>query len=279
MDTMSTGSNLAFAMECYEHGFMSDAQLGESSLEWGDHAAMVRVVERIACGDGAVADILGDGTAKAVERLGPETAQFAMACGGEELGMHDPRCFPGIATSYIADATPGRHTQAGAWFVESLFCPPDYQPPGGQLDRDDYAARGEAHKWISDFHHALSQAGLCQFSLALVPSSVLPTYLTLATGRDFTMDTVLEAGERVANLRIAFNLREGLRNKETYHLPPRVLGEPPLAGGGTKGVTILDNEQQLGGYYSAMGWNPETGVPMRQTLERLGLGFASDVAE
>ena len=193
--------------------------------------------------------------------------------------MHDPRCFPGIASSYIADATPGRHTQAGAWFVESFFCPPDYSPSGGHLDRNDPAARGEAHRWMSDYHHALSQAGLCQVSLGLIPCSLLPVYLSLATGREFTMDEVLEAGERAANLRIAFNLREGIRNKETYCLPSRVLGEPPLAGGATKGVTVVDNEEQLRGYYSAMGWNPETGVPTRETLERLGLGFASEVAE
>ena len=264
-------------MECFENGILGRGQLGGIGLEWGDHAAMVQITESIARGEGPAAELLGDGTAAAVQRLGLKAADYAMTCGGEELGMHDPRCWPGIATSYVADATPGRHTQAGAWFIESGFLPPDGSYPD-MPDRYTYAGKGEHHKNISNLHHALSQAGLCQFSLPLLPASVIPRYLSLASGHEFSMDEVLEIGERAANLRIAFNLREGIHNKETYCMPSRTLGRPPLAGGATKGITV-DDETERADYYGAMGWDVETGVPKREVLQRLGLEFAIGACE
>jgi aldehyde:ferredoxin oxidoreductase len=116
------------------------------------------------------------------------------------------------------------------------------------------------------------------FASIITPASVVPEFLTLAMGKTYTMADILEIGERIANLRIAFNLREGIRNKERFRLPPRVLGKPPLDGGPTKGITV-DNFIQLHDYFAAMGWNPETGVPKRYVFERLGLEFAKEVAE
>ena len=92
------------------------------------------------------------------------------------------------------------------------------------------------------------------------------------------MKDMLEIGDRIANLRIAFNLREGIRNKEAYKLPSRVVGRPSLTGGPTKGISV-DLETQIKDYYVAMGWNPETGVPKRSVFKRLGLDFAMELAE
>jgi len=92
------------------------------------------------------------------------------------------------------------------------------------------------------------------------------------------MADILEIGERLANLRIAFNLREGIRNNRDHNLPDRALGRPPVQNGPVKGITI-DNDTQIRDYFVAMGWNPETGVPKRAVFERLGLDFAAEVTE
>jgi aldehyde:ferredoxin oxidoreductase len=131
---------------------------------------------------------------------------------------------------------------------------------------------------MSSFGHIVNSAGLCMFGSSIIPATVIAEYLCLATGRKFTMDELLQTGERIANLRIAFNLREGVRNKEVYKLPQRVFGNPPLSHGPTKGVTV-DVETQLRDYYLAMGWDPDTGVPRRAVFERLGLDFALEVTE
>jgi aldehyde:ferredoxin oxidoreductase len=277
MDTISTGSTVAFAIECYENGLITKEDTGGVELSWGNHKAIVKVTEQMARGEGFGGEVLGDGIKGAVQRLGEKTRPFAMECGGEELPMHDPRYNPGIGTSFVADATPGRHTQYGSWFVEGNFVPPELGHPEIK-DKYEYSGKGECHKYLSLFGHVINAAGLCMFASTVTPATAVPEFLTLATGKVFTMADILKIGERIANLRIAFNLREGIRNKDHYILPQRVLGEPPLEGGPTKGITV-DNDTQLRDYYEAMGWNPDTGVPRRAVFKRLKLDFASEVTE
>lgn len=277
MDTISVGCTVAFAIECYENRIITKHDTGGIELNWGNHEAIVKVTEQIARGEGFGGEVLGDGIKKAIERLGEGTRTFAMECGGEELPMHDPRCYPGIAASYVVDATPGRHTQYGSWFVEGNFIPPELDYPKIS-DKYSYSGKGESHKYVSSFGHVINSAGLCMFGSAITPAPAVPEYLTLAMGKTFAMEDIFKIGERIANLRIAFNLREGIRNKEMYPLPKRVVGQPPLPGGPTKGITV-DNKTQIRDYYLAMGWNPETGVPKQAVFQRLGLSFAVDVAE
>jgi aldehyde:ferredoxin oxidoreductase len=277
MDTISTGATVAFAMECYENGIITKADTEGIDLTWGNVEAIVKVTEQMARGEGFGGKILGDGVKRAAERIGKGAEAFAMECGGEELPMHDSRCYPGIAATFVADATPGRHTQQGSWQIESQFVPPDLGHPE-IADKYDFSGKGQAHRHVSAFGHTISAAGLCMFASGITPAPAVPEYLTFAMGKTFTLEEVLEIGDRIANLRIAFNLREGIRNKEMYRVPPRALGQPPLEGGPTRGVTV-DNDVQLGDYYEAMGWNPETGVPKRSVFEQLGLDFAVEVAE
>lgn len=277
MDTISTGATVAFAIECYERGIITKEDTEGIELTWGNHEAIVKVTEQMATGEGFGGKVLGDGIRKAAERIGKNAGAFAMECGGEELPMHDPRCFPGLGVSYIVDATPGRHTQRGSWSIEADYVPSDLGNPEIK-DKYTYSGKGEAHKYVSSFGHVINAAGLCIFASSITPATAIPEYLTLAMGKKFTMEDILEIGERIANLRIAFNLREGIRNKELFKLPGRVLGQPPLSAGPTKEVSV-DNKTQLRDYYMAMGWNPETGVPKRAVFERLGLDFAIDVAE
>ena len=191
--------------------------------------------------------------------------------------MHDPRFQPGMAASFVVDATPGRHTQYGSANAETYFIPDGFSFPLIK-DKYTYPGKGETHKILSAFGHVVNAAGLCIFASTITPATVLPEYLTLAMGRKFTLEDLFEIGERIANLRIAFNLREGIRNREKFKLPGRVIGKPPLADGPTKGTTV-DNETQIKEYYQAMGWNPVTGIPKKALFERLGLGFALEVTE
>ena len=277
LDTISAGCTIAFAMECYEKGVISSFDTGGIELKWGNHEAIVKIAEQMSSGEGFGGKILGDGIKKAVERLGDEAKAYAMDCGGEEVPMHDPRCFPGLAISYVADATPGRHTQYGSWFIEGDSVPPGLGNPPIK-DKYNYSGKGEAHKYASAFGHAFNAAGLCMFASMVTPASAVPEFLTHATGRPFSFEEILEIGDRIANLRIAFNLREGIRNKEVFKLPGRIVGNPPIGGGMTKGVTV-DTETQFKDYFEAMGWNPDTGVPKRDVFERLGLDFAAEVTE
>lgn len=277
IDTISTGSTVAFAIECFQNGIITNSDTGGLELDWGKHEAIVELVGQMASGDGFGGELFGNGVKAAVDQLGDQAIPFAMHAGGEELPYHDPRAFPGLGMSYVADATPSRHTQFGAFYTELEFVPPELGHPTIE-DKYTYTGKGDSHRYVANFGHVINMAGLCQFVSCITPAPVVPQYLSLAMGMDFTLDDLQEIGERTASLRIAFNLREGVNNVRDFRMPGRVGGDPPLSDGPTAGVTI-DNETQLKDYYEVMGWDPQTGVPRKDAFERLGLEFALDVCQ
>ncbi len=268
LDTIGAGATVAFAIDCFENGLITPDDTGGIELRWGDAEAIVRMTRAIArrTGFGAV---LADGAKRAAERIGSPAERFAMHVGGEELPMHDPRRVPSAATSYKMDATPGRHTQMSAWILELGTGPPDLVEQPQPLDH--YPGKGKVHMTIHNYFHVAQTAGMCMFAALTLPPAALTDSLTCVTGHRFTLDGVLTRGARIAALRTAFNLREGVRNIE-LELPDRAIGRPPLESGPTAGRTV-DVDAQVRDYLEAMGWDPVTGVPTEQTLRKLGLDF------
>lgn len=274
VDTIATGTTVAYIMELYDRGIVSAEDLGGVDAEWGDAEAVAELCRQLGSGKGKAFELFGDGMKKAAERIGGQAGEYVMAAGGEELPMHDPRCKPGLGASYVIDATPGRHTQMSSWSVEDGFIPPGLNP-GKIEDKYNPVGKGKVHFKASNFGHCYNSAGLCMFATQMSPADNVPKFLSLATGLDYDMDDVQEIGARAAALRMAFNAREGFRNLTDAKLPDRVLGKPPLESGVTAGKTI-DNETEIMEYLEAAGWSKETGYPTRSTLEKLGLGWVAD---
>lgn len=273
LDTISTGATVAFAMECFEEGVLTRKDTGGIELTWGNHEAIVAVTEQICRNEGFGA-LLADGIKAAADKIGEAAAPYAMHIHGEELAMHDPRLSPGLASSYKIDATPARHTQTSAWTFEGgdgAF--PGLSAHFALPERYAYAGKGNAHRVVSAFGHVLNAAGICLFGAYVTPYTSLQDSLSAVMGREFTFEDVLNIGDRIAALRMAFNAREGLRSKD-FEVPGRMIGRPPLDKGPLAGVTI-DLDQQLHDYFVAMGWDTQTGLPTQETLTRLGLDFVA----
>ena len=85
-----------------------------------------------------------------------------------------------------------------------------------------------------------------------------------------------QAGERIANLRMAFEVREG-NNPRERHVPARLWGGDGAAQttGPLEGVT-LDVETLETDYLGACGWDTENCTPSRSKLESLGLADVAD---
>jgi aldehyde:ferredoxin oxidoreductase len=99
--------------------------------------------------------------------------------------------------------------------------------------------------------------------------NIIPEYMKAISGWDVTLEELFRTGERIANLRQAFNVREGL-NSLDFKVPGRVIGIPPLAAGPTAGVTVdektLDRE-----FLVEMDWDTATSKPSPRRLRELGL--------
>jgi len=106
---------------------------------------------------------------------------------------------------------------------------------------------------------------VCYFSNA--PALSYIDLLVAATGWEVPLDDTLLAGERIWNLKRAFNHRLGLTRADD-RLPQLLL--QPLSEGGTQGH-VPDLELMLREYYEARDWDPATGKPSREKLLSLGL--------
>ncbi|GAG44897.1 unnamed protein product, partial [marine sediment metagenome] len=100
LDTISTGSVIAFAMECFEKGLLSIKDTNGIDLRFGNDEAMLKIIELIAKREG-IGDLLAEGTARAAQRIGGGAEDLAMHVKGLELGMHDPRLKPGLGLGFM----------------------------------------------------------------------------------------------------------------------------------------------------------------------------------
>lgn len=261
LDSISAPCTIAFAIECFEAGIIDITDTEGVELRWGNAEAILTMCGKMARREGFGA-VLADGVKKAAERIGRGSEQFAIHIMGQEVPMHDPRFFPGLGISYQLDATPGRHTQGS-----EMISHPDFNFPAAE--KYDYTTKGEAHKKVSNMVHVVNAAGLCLFGYLSYPLQSVPDFLNAVCGWDMSMDDVLQAGERIANIRHAFNLREGY-NALRFPVPGLLLGNPPLTKGNVRDVIINAPVQNMD-YVKAMDWDPETLAPSKAKLEELGL--------
>lgn len=263
IDTISTGAAVAYAIECFENGLIDRSRTDGLALRWGDAEAIVALTEKIARREG-FGEILADGVRAAWERLGRVGTEFAVHIQGEEVPAHDPKFTPGLATTYTLTATPARHTQGG-----ELNPAPRLKVP--RVDKYTYSGQAEGHHILVAAVEVVNAAGLCLFGYLSYPFDAVIEQLAAATGEAWDLARVLTSGTRIYTMRHAFNLREGL-NPLARNLPGRIVGEPPLAAGNVKGVTV-DHRTLMAEFLDRLGWDRRTTIPAAESLDRLGLGF------
>jgi len=266
IDTISLGATIAFAIECYENGILTKGDTDGIELTWGNHQSIVAMSEKMARREG-FGEVIADGVRIAAQKIGKGSEQFAMHLGGQELPMHDPRNTPGYGTAYCTDATPARHMQGGSAFLEGGFVIPGI--PFKQQEKYMYTGKGEIHRYMSNLSHIVNTSGLCHFGVWVYGVNTIPQFLKHITGKEYTLEDLLTIGERIANLRMAFNIREGVRLSE-WKIPGRMIGNPPLTAGPLKCITI-DLKTLTSEYLEKMGWDPKTGKPSQKKLEELEL--------
>jgi aldehyde:ferredoxin oxidoreductase len=265
IDTISAGAAIALAIECYEKGLITGKDTDGLEMTWGNHRSIVAMTEKLARREG-FGDVLADGVKVAAEKIGRGADQYAIHIGGQELPAHDPKHAFYFATSYRMDPTPGRH------FVGSeLSDAPEY--PAGLLPKFDlksFSGRGDARKIGTSFHQTVVCAGMCLFVFWAFPNvQPIGEFMRAITGWDVTGEELLKTGERIANLRQAFNIREGLNPLE-FKMPARVSGKTPLKEGPVAGVTV-DEDTMIKEYLTAMDWDLKTSKPSERKLLELGL--------
>jgi aldehyde:ferredoxin oxidoreductase len=270
LDTISAGHVLAFAMECFEKGILTEADTDGIRVSWGSGPAMVALLGKIIRREG-IGDVLADGVKVAAGRIGRGAEACAVHVGGQEPGLHNALFLPSRGTGFVADPTPGRHTAAPMARLEGG--PGAYAPyPDLRIDRFEryaYTGKGPMSATASRYLQVGNCAGVCVMPFMFFGNYPLIELLNAVTGWGLDVAEALTAGARIQTLRQSFNLREGIA-AGSVRLPDRMSGRPPQGEGPFAGVTI-DVDSLARDYRQAMGWDAQTGVPTAETLEKLGL--------
>jgi aldehyde:ferredoxin oxidoreductase len=274
LDAVSSSATLAWLCEAVEEGMVTPADLDGIDMRWGNGEGALALTIKMGSGEGC-GEWLRHGLARAAQHVGKGSEKFAVHVHGGEPAYHDTRFTSLMGVTYIADPTPGRHTAGTASWNEtfnSKFPLPNagVDPKAVTVSWKGTEGKGVAQAHFSNAHQVMNGLGLCMFT-NLTGGLPWLELVNALTGWGFTEKDLLIAGERIQNLRAAFNRREGIKPAD-FQPHPRMLGEGDgnLQNGPLKGVTV-PLPQLKDDYYRAMHWNPQTGNLAKARADQLGM--------
>lgn len=290
MDGYSTPQVIAFALELYEAGILTDRDMEgippdtESRFFW--------LLDRIANREG-IGDILANGVYWAARQIGRGAEKYDHNTIKKheqipiKLGKLNPIYFLMWSTGEKANITQmeGQIPQGPLpkEFREE-FISDWIQIPSGKEDKFkrfilEWGDPGtsfpyypsmdvicELVEWQETMHYIDDSLGLCAglSSFGYKPPyhiHNLPSFISYATGKEITEEGLWEIAKRNRNLVRANNIRRGLSRRDEK--PPEDHWKKRFPDYEAR---LLDE------YYKFQGWNKE-GIPTKETLEKLDLGY------
>lgn len=278
MDTISTGSVIAWTMEASEKGLLS------TDLKFGKPEGVIDAITNIA-NRTDVGNDMADGTKKLSEKYGGK--DFAIHVKGLEMAAYDPRGSWGQGLSYAVANRGACHLSASTMALEVFM---------GYLNPHTPRAKAVFVKYFEDLWAAVNSLHICQFAafafvleppivkytpkpmlgmtmqympqiatrLIFVP--VLTKLYSTVTGIKMSQSKLFKAGERGHMLERYLNTNEGISRKDDT-LPDRILKEKRTSPV-DKGNIPLD--KMLDSYYALRGYD-NNGIPTPKKLKALGI--------
>jgi benzoyl-CoA reductase subunit BamB len=289
VDGFSTPQVMAFALELYENGILTDDDMPDmpSDNEGRFYYLLDKIVRREGIGD-----VLANGTYWAAKEIGNGAEEYAHNNIKKheqlplKLSMLNPIYFLMYSTGEKINITqiegqfpqmPFPKREQREAFVKDWFQVPDEKFKQYFLD---WELRGEHSfpyyptvemicdivDWQERMHYIDDALGMCAglSSFPLKPPYHIhnyPKFISAGAGIDMDEAKLTQAAKRYRTLVRSVNIRRGMRRKD----------EKPPKNHWKKRFPELETEL-LDGYYEFKGWNKE-GIPTKKTLDELGLDY------
>jgi len=285
LDTHSTGGTISFAMHCWQEGLLTAGDTDGLDLTWGNAGAMIQLLPKIAYRQG-FGNLLAEGSFIASQHI-----KGSEVCLNTTKGMEVSALYIGAGTNLLlalgfATATRGADHLRGCLpyvsskdarllkalgGVEALHRV--LSEPGSTEGKGIFLAVNE------DVSALLNSLDVChsvvgELARKALDADELAELVSLCTGVEMSGEYLMKVGERISNVEKAFNIREGMGRKDDT-LPGQFFFVEKETQFGPTGMSEGKFQQMLDEYYQFRGWDHE-GVPTRQKLEELGLGYISD---
>jgi len=317
LDTISVGTAVAFAMECYEMGLIDQTHTGGMDLSFGNRASALELVHQMARGEG-FGQVIGQGVRRMKEKFASEfgadpavMADIGMEVKGLEFSEYMTKESLAQQGGYGLALKGPQHDEAWLIFLDMVH---NFMPT--------FEDKAEALHWFPMFRTWFSLCGLCKLPWNdIVPEDNKDTeepakvikhlqwyadYFSSVTGRASSPDDLVAMSEVVYNFQRIFNLKMGFGTRRHDALPYRAVGpvteleyesraerydaqlqekfKVDIEGKDTaEKLAILRKlrEEQYArlqdAVYERRGWTPD-GIPTVATVKRLGIDF-EDVLE
>jgi benzoyl-CoA reductase subunit BamB len=291
VDGFSTPQVMAFALELYEAGILTDQDMAgmPSDIEGRFYWLLDRIVRREGIGD-----VLANGTYWAAKQIGKGAEAYAhnnikkheqlplklgmlnpvyflMYCTGEKINITQ------IEGQFPQEPFPTREEREE--FVKDWIQVPDEKFKQYFLD---WELRGEHSNpyyptvemsceivdWMERMHYIDDALGMCAglSSFPLKPPYHIhnyPSFISSATGIDMDEARLTQVAKRNRTLVRAVNVRRGMRRAD----------EKPPEDHWKKRFPELE-EKLLDAYYKFKGWDNQ-GIPTKESLHELGMDYVS----
>jgi aldehyde:ferredoxin oxidoreductase len=285
LDTLETGSLIAWAMELYEKGILTDVDTDGLRLEWGNDEAVLEMIVRIAERKG-LGGILAEGPLRAAEMIGQDSLKYCIHVKGMSNLHSDERATPSLALGIATSSRGSDHLRSRPAIdlyhlpeplLRKIYGGP--KPYDGPLSSDYTSYEGKARmvQWQEMMYEAIDCVGVCKYhTIFLSPNLIafdeLSKLIYNNTGLEFTPEEIWDIADRAYTVERLFNIREGLTRADDW-LVDRYFDEPTPIGLPVARGKCLDRQrfsQMIDEYYELHGWD-EGGVPLPETLKKLGL--------
>ncbi|MDH7480125.1 MAG: aldehyde ferredoxin oxidoreductase family protein, partial [Syntrophomonadaceae bacterium] len=174
LDTISTGTTIALAMELYQRGYIKDEELDGLSLEFGSSAAIVEWTKRMGLRQG-LGDKMADGSYRLAAAYG--VPELSMSVKKQELPAYDPRGIQGHGLEYATSNRGGCHVRGYMISPEILGLPE-------KLDRFSIEGKATWVKIFQDLTAAIDSLGLCLFTSFALGAEEYAQLFNAAAGTD-----------------------------------------------------------------------------------------------
>jgi len=270
IDTISAGGVIAFGMECYERGLLTKEKTDGIELKWGNAAAMLECLRKIARREG-FGDILAEGINHVAKWVGHGSEKFAIQVKGLDPGQHEPRLMPSMGLGFMVNPHGADHclnvhdtrfaSRAGLRSLNSL----GFHDP---VPADDIGPRKVALFHVEYLRQALLDClAMCHLSSAMADLPTMVAIVDAVTGWQTGVMELLRIAERVMTVARLFNIREGFTDKDD-RLPERFF-QPKTSGALSERALDPEAMERAKRYfYLLMHWDAK-GVPLPERVEEL----------
>jgi aldehyde:ferredoxin oxidoreductase len=278
LDTSGTSAIIAYVMDLYSKGILSNIDTDSLNLAYGNADAVISIIQKIALREG-LGDSIANGVKEASEKIGKDAKKRAVfAKGGLELWLMEIRPFKGVALS-CAVTDSGSHNRATYGLCEFYYKSMRKQAETAAKNLvgteeaaipTRYENKPKLVAMYENMHILADSLGVCSIPFMPVGLELWSKAYNACTGIEIIPTHFMMIAERIRTLERLFNIREGLTRKDDA-LSERMFREP-LKDGPWKGE-FLDKEKfekMKDEYYTLRGWDLD-GIPKQETLKRLGL--------